>query len=81
VFEDPNIRNYSSLSSATTNGGDNGDVFIYDTRNLQFRQLAPLSTVPLGKVGLADRAAMFEYGTLLSKSQGEHIRVLQAYDV
>jgi hypothetical protein len=81
VFEDPNIRNYSSLSSATTNGGDNGDVFIYDTRNLQFRQLAPLSTVPLGKVGLADRAAMFEYGTLVSKSQGEHIRVLQQYDV
>jgi hypothetical protein len=81
VFEDPNIRNYSSLSSTTTNGGDNGDVFIYDTRNLQFRQLAPMSTVPLGKIGLADRAAMFEYGTLISKSQGEHIRVLQQYDV
>ena len=81
VFEDPNIRNYSTLSSGTTGGGDNGDVFIYDTRNLQFRELAPLSTVNLGKVGLADRAAMFEYGTLISKSQGEHIRVLQAYDV
>jgi hypothetical protein len=81
VFEDPNIRNYSSLTSTTTNGGDNGDVFIYDTRNLQYRELAPMSTVPLGKIGLADRAAMFEYGTLLSKSQGEHLRVLQAYDV
>lgn len=81
VFEDPNIRNYSALSSTTTNGGDAGDVFIYDTRNLQYRELAPMSTVPLGKIGLADRAAMFEYGTLLSKSQGEHLRVLQAYDV
>jgi hypothetical protein len=81
VFEDPNIRNYSGLSSSTTGGGDNGDVFIYDTRNLQYRELAPMSTVPLGKIGLADRAAMFEYGTLISKSQGEHIRVLQAYDV
>jgi hypothetical protein len=81
VFEDPNIRNYSSLSSGTTGGGDNGDVFIYDERNLQYRELAPMSTVPLGKIGLADRAAMFEYGTLISKSRGEHIRVLQAYDV
>lgn len=81
VFEDPNIRNYPSLSSATTGGGDNGDVFIYDARNLQYRELAPMSTVPLGKIGLADRAAMFEYGTLISKSQGEHIRVLQSYDV
>lgn len=81
VMEDPNIRNYSSLSSGTTNGGDNGDVFIWDSRNLQFRQLAPMSSVPLGKVGLADRAAIFEYGRLISKSQGEHIRVLQQYDV
>lgn len=81
VFEDPNIRNYSGLSSTTTAGGDEGDVFIYDTRNLQFRQLAPMSSVPLGRIGLADRAAIFEYGRLISKSQGEHIRVLQAYDV
>lgn len=81
VFEDPNIRNYTGLSSSTTSGGDEGDVFVYDTRNLQFRQLAPMSTVPLGRIGLADRAALFEYGRLISKSQGEHLRVLQAYDV
>jgi len=81
VFEDPNIRSYGSLSSTTTNGGDVGDVFIYDESTVQYRELAPMSTVPLGKVGLADRAAMFEYGTLLDKSQGEHIRVLQGYDV
>jgi len=81
VFEDPNIRNYSELSSSLTGGGDNGDVFIFDERNVRYRELAPMSTVPLGKIGLADRAAMFEYGTLISKSQGEHIRVLQAYDV
>lgn len=82
VFEDPNIRDYSGfLNSTLTNQGDNGDVFIYDSRNLQFRQLAPLSTVPLGRVGLGDRVAMFEYGRLISKSQGEHIRVLQQYGV
>ena len=81
VFEDPNIRNYSGLGSALTGGGDNGDVFIYDSRNVQFRELAPLSTMPLGAVGLGDRAALFEYGRLISKSQGEHIRVLQEYDI
>ncbi len=81
VFEDPNIRNYSALSSSVTGGGDEGDVFIYDEQNFQFRQLAPMSSVPLGKIGLADRAALFEYGTAISKSQGEHIRVLQQYDV
>jgi len=81
VFEDPNIRNYSALSSTLTAGGDNGDVFLYDSRYFQFRQLAPFSTVPLGRIGLGDRAAMFEYGTPISKSQGEHIRVFQSYDV
>jgi hypothetical protein len=82
VFEDPNIRDYSGfLNSTLTNQGDNGDVFIFDQRNLQFRQLAPLSTVPLGRVGLGDRVAMFEYGRLISKSQGEHLRVLQEYNV
>jgi len=82
VFEDPNIRDYSGfLNSSLTNQGDKGDVFIYDTRNFQFRQLAPMSTVPLGRVGLGNRVALFEYGRPISKSQGEHIRVLQQYDI
>jgi hypothetical protein len=56
-----------------------GDVFIGDTSTIRFRQLAPLSTVPLGRRGLADEAAMFEYGTLIDKSHGAHLKYLQAY--
>lgn len=80
VTECPNIRNYSSLSD-TNFASDEGDVFLVDRSTLQFRQLAPMSTVPLGRVGLSDRAAMFEYGTLIDKSQGEHPIYLQGYDI
>jgi hypothetical protein len=56
----------------TTFSPDNGDVFIVDTSAARFRALAPLSTMPLARNGLADRTAFFEYGTLIDKSQGNH---------
>jgi hypothetical protein len=37
--------------------------------------------VPLGRTGLADRVALFEYYTLVDKSSGEHLRWLQNYDI
>lgn len=58
---------------------DPGDVFIYDTSAFRRRQLAPLSTVPLGRVGLADKAAMFEYKANIDKSHGAHVKYLQGY--
>jgi hypothetical protein len=76
----PNIRDYSGLSGVGATGGV-GDAFIVDELAVQFRQLAPMSTVPLGRTGLADRVALFEYYTLVDKSQGEHIRWLQNYDI
>lgn len=59
---------------------DPGDVFVFDQSTFRRRQLAPLSTVPLGRVGLADKAAMFEYSTNIDKSHGAHTKYLQAYD-
>jgi hypothetical protein len=59
---------------------DPGDVFIFDQSTFRRRQLAPLSTVPLGRVGLADKAAMFEYSANIDKSHGAHTKYLQAYD-
>ena len=56
-----------------------GDVFIYDTSTFRRRQLAPLSTVPLGRDGLADKAAMFEYKANIDKSHGAHVKYLQGY--
>ncbi|ADD05221.1 uncharacterized protein Nmag_1645 [Natrialba magadii ATCC 43099] len=57
-----------------------GNAFIIDRRSLQFRALAPLFTLPLGRDGLADKAAMAEYGTLIDKSHGEHTFWLE-YDL
>jgi hypothetical protein len=75
-----NIRSYSGLSGVGSNS-DTGDVFLIDERATQFRQLAPFSTVPLGRTGLADKVAMFEYGTLIDKAHGNHGLWLQGYDI
>jgi hypothetical protein len=56
-----------------------GDVLIYDESTFRHRQLAPLSTVPLGRRGLADEAAMFAYSANIDKSHGSHLKFLQAY--
>lgn len=76
-----NIRDYSADLSGVGNSSSTGDAFLIDERAMQFRQLAPFSTVPLGRTGLADKVAMFEYGTLIDKSQGEHTLWLQGYDI
>ena len=84
VTECPNISPAFELpeSIAGTEGDevDPGNVFIVDEMAMQWRALAPLFTLPLGRVGLADKAAMAEYGTLIDKSQGAHTSLFQ-YDV
>lgn len=62
------IRDLSSESNNAGSNSTDGDVFLYDERAVQFRALAPDSTVPLGRTGLADRAALFKYGTLIDKT-------------
>ena len=76
----PNIRNYGSLTGVGANS-DPGDVFLIDEMAFQYRQLAPMSTVPLGRTGLADRVALFEYGTPIAKDHGNHGLWLQGYDI
>jgi len=63
-----NIRDVSSNANGVATDSTDGDVFLYDERAVQFRALAPDSTVPLGRVGLADRAALFSYGTIIDKT-------------
>jgi hypothetical protein len=72
-----NIRDYQSESSGVGSNSTNGDVFLYDESAVQYRELAPMSTVPLGRDGLSDKAAIFDYGTLVDKSQGEHTHRLR----
>ena len=76
----PNIRNYAGLTGVGSDS-DIGDVFLIDELAIQFRQLAPMSTVPLGRTGLADRVSMFEYYTLVDRSQGNHTYRLSGYDI
>jgi hypothetical protein len=56
-----------------------GDVVVFDESTFRHRQLAPLSTVPLGRRGLADEAALFSYSANIDKSHGSHLKFLKAY--
>lgn len=60
--------------------GDPGDVFVMSTRAVRFRSLVPFSTVPLAKTGLAETVALYEFGALIDKSEGNFLRHLQAYN-
>lgn len=81
VFPSHNVRSHSFGSGSYT-PGDPGDVFIVDTgRSLRWRSLAPLSTVPLGRRGLSDEVAMFEYGAPVMRAEGNFSRFLSAYNV
>jgi hypothetical protein len=69
VLPDPNVRDHSYGSGEYD--GNVGDVFIFDRSNFQRRALQALSSTALGQLGLADRMAMFQYETPVSRSQGE----------
>ena len=71
--------NYTGTGSGGNFDPDPGDVFIFSQRAFRRRQLSPLSTVPLGRVGLADKAAMFEFKANIDKSHGAHTKYLQSY--
>lgn len=59
--------------------GSDRDVFIVNTRAVRRRLLVPLSTVPLGRLGLSERTALFEYGAMIERTDGNWGRYLKAY--
>lgn len=79
VLPDPNVRDHAYGSGQYD--GNVGDVFIFERDNVQRRALQALSSTPLGDLGLADRIALFQYETLIDKSQGQHVRVLENYAI
>lgn len=82
VIADHNIDEHTyDDGELTYNPGDPGDVFIVNKRSARFRNLAPLSTLPLARVGLSDRAAIYEYGALVERSNGQWGKHLSAYSV
>lgn len=60
--------------------GDQNDVFIVNTRAVRNRYLVPLSTVPLGKLGLSERSAIFQFGAMIERSGGNWGRYLKNYN-
>jgi len=62
------IRDLQSESDGVGSNSTDGDVFLYRERAVQFRALMPDSTIPLDRIGLADRAALAKYGTLIDKT-------------
>jgi len=83
VIPTHNIREHVYDDGTTTyTVGSEGDAFIVDTgRSARWRQLAPLSTVPLGRRGLSDEVAMFEYGSPIMRAEGNFSRRLADYQV
>lgn len=61
--------------------GDDGDVFIVNTRAIRFRALAPFSAAPLARLGLADVSAIYEFGAFIERSAGNWGRYLKAYSI
>lgn len=81
ISPEPNIRSYGTSYGGNADSADPGDVFLIDEVAVQVRQLMPMTTVPLAKTDLTEKAALAEFYTLIDKSQGEHGEWLQAYDI
>lgn len=77
VLASHNVTEHTDTSAR----GDEGDVFIMNRREFQFRSLMPLSTVPLARVGLAEQAAMAEFGAPVLRGAGNLCRYLEAYAI
>lgn len=61
--------------------GNQGDVFLVNRRSYRYRALAPLSVIPLARVGLAEQSALYEFGTTIERSNGQWGKYLSGYDI
>ena len=78
VMATHNIKEYTDGSY---NIGNEGDVFIVNTRAARFRALVPLSSVPLAKLGLSQATAIFEFGAFIDRAGGNWGKYLKNYSV
>jgi hypothetical protein len=95
VFPGHNVdsHQYNDPGGTTYSVGDNGDVFIANTRSAEYRELLPLTTIPLARRGAAEEVGMVEFGTLVERSgddsgsgsisdgSAEFGKYLSAYDI
>lgn len=78
VVASHNVREHTD---AAATAGSEGDVFILNRREAQFRSLLPLSTVPLARVGLAEQVALAEFGAPILRGAGRLSRYLFNYAI
>ena len=51
--------------------GDPNDVFIVNTATTEYRELLPMTTIPLARRGASEEVGMVEFGTLIDRSASE----------
>ncbi len=61
--------------------GTEGDVFLVNKRSYRYRALAPLSVIPLARIGLAEQSALYEFGTTIERSNGQWGKYLTDYQI
>ena len=62
---------YDDPADTTYTVGDDGDVFLVNTATAEYRELLPLTTIPLAQRGASDEVGMVEFGTLIERSAEE----------
>lgn len=71
----------NDYANLTTVRGNEGDVFLIHTGAARFRALTPFSSIELGTRGASEEVAMFEFGSLIDRADGEFGRYLKDYQV
>lgn len=79
VFASHNVKQHTDFGGGNT--GSEGDVFIQNKRAMRYRALMPLTVIPLARVGLADQAALAEFGAYIDRADGKLGKVLKGYAI
>lgn len=74
-------HNVDEETSFATNFGDEGDVFLINTRSARYRQLMPMTTIPLAQHGFAEMIGIGEFAAPILRANGEFCKKLDAYPV
>ena len=62
---------YDDPGGETYTVGDPNDVLIVNTATAEYRELLPMTTIPLAQRGASDEVGMVEFGTLVERSATE----------
>lgn len=81
VIAGHNIRahTFQAAGPTPTTVGNAGDVFIVNTRADVVYEMAPMSIMPLARIGLAERVALFTFHTYLNRANAKFSRYLYSY--